>query len=118
MFVSHQTALATGTLTSWLCATAKKPSPATGARGPPAAGGSGPGPEYVALSTTNSEGGAEVGQDEKTIPSAPAPAPAPPNQTVVAKVLQFAAKDLRVRMAFIVVALWVVNEICKSKRYW
>ncbi len=114
VFVSHQTALATGALTSWLCAAAKKPA-AGAARAPPAASGSGApaGPEYVALSTTNAEGGAEVGQDEKVIQGAPAPAP---SQTVVSKVLQFAAKDLRVRMAFIVVGLWVVNEICESWR--
>lgn len=111
MFVSHQTALATGSLTSWLCATAKKTLPTTAPARAPAASTVVGGAEYVALTTTNAEGGSEASQDEKTIPSAPAPAL---NQTVVSKVLQFAARDLRVRVGFFVVGLWILNEICEG----
>ncbi|KAM0747163.1 Cas1p-domain-containing protein [Meredithblackwellia eburnea MCA 4105] len=109
VFVSDQTAKATGSLTEWICAV---PKPNT-ARPPPASGGGGG--EYVALSTTG-DGPGEAGEKPDTAAMMGGGGGGSRGgfggaEGLWNKVAGWAERDLRIRFAFFFVGLWVLNEI-------
>lgn len=98
VFVSNQTASATGSLTEWICNKGAGRLPHS-APAPPAA-------EYVPLATTGEGASDGPALDEKAMP----PIPIEP-AGILAKLGSWAKKDLRVKFVMIFCGLWVLNEV-------
>jgi hypothetical protein len=107
VFVSNQTAQATGLLTEWICLKpASLPKPNTSRPTATASGG----PEYVPLASVPTEGMVEDDKvEEQTVEEEEVQKP-----TVWDRIKEATGKDLRVRFLFIIAGLWVVNHVCTS----
>ena len=104
VFVSNQVAVATGSLTEWVCK--------GGARLPVAVARPTNGPEYVALSTM-AEGSSSRPTNDDDATEKPA-SPPPPPSTIISKILDHVQKDLRYKFALIVLGLWALNQVYPS----
>lgn len=109
VYVSNQVAIATGTLTEWICNKgARLPVAAAGhaTTAPPAGGAGAQTGDYVAVPTQ----GAESDGNEKLASIA---ASLPPQTSVASRALEFVKRDLRVKFGAIIVGLWLLNEVCE-----
>ncbi|SCV67287.1 BQ2448_5933 [Microbotryum intermedium] len=113
VYISNQVATATGSLTSWICATAANAgrlptvNPNAGvpltARAPAGARS-----EYVVLATVGESLGEVDGKDPPTL----APPPAP--ETLVNKFANYVKTDLKIRFLTMIIGLWILNELYPS----
>lgn len=105
--MSNQVAIATGTLTEWICNKgARLPVAAAGhaTTVPPAGGAGAQTGDYVAVPTQ--------GEDNEKVASIAASLP--PRVSAGSRALEFIKRDLRVKFGALMLGLWILNEICES----